>query len=218
MSDHKIDVAAFDPPHGEPLQPFSAAEFVDWWANTKADRVMRFEALRRLQPGPPVMTPKEKAIAAIRALFDKAEDLEDLTGEVLATLKLNYQRGTLTENHPGTPAFHEILERWQARFERIGNAAPTEPPPVVELVKLERCAVHYFDRKTWQCLKCGIRRNDLIPEPTQVPAAETSLGICNDAYGNRYPVHVFNTATNRCIGCGIARNLAELQATQERKG
>jgi len=59
-------------------------------------------------------------LTAAKALECKAEVLEELCGEVLATLVVNRDRGTLQPVEESMRAdWNAILERWQKRLAKI---------------------------------------------------------------------------------------------------
>ena len=55
-------------------------------------------------------------IAAAKAIERKAERLEELCGEVLATLVVNRDRGTLQPEESLRADWNLMLERWQERL------------------------------------------------------------------------------------------------------
>jgi hypothetical protein len=63
---------------------------------------------------------KHDAIDAIRLVFEQRDDLDVLCGEILASLKLNMQRGHITLRNPNdTEVFMKFLDGWYLKLSEI---------------------------------------------------------------------------------------------------
>lgn len=64
---------------------------------------------------------KEELIAPLERLIEREEKLDSLCGEVLATLRLNLQRGHLRfrEESNDTEIFSKWLDQWEESYRNI---------------------------------------------------------------------------------------------------
>jgi len=114
------------------------------------------------------MTPTT-ALAVLRATVAQSEALEQLAGEILATLRLNLDRGTLRDDPKASPTLSEVVTRWERRLNLIRGPQPTKEftaevqgtppnPPVCTDPLGDVRDAHVWNDMTNGCVNCGLKK------------------------------------------------------------